>query len=171
METLKDDLAARYSEVYDLAFKLTKGNDLDAQDLTQEIYIILLEYDQTKLKSIVDNGHLMFWLTRVMLNQYCSTTSLFQRKHHPKLLDENAIIGNLEAVVDDSQEIKELRLANIAEALSKHHFYDQIIFTTYYNGKCTVRGLAEAMNISSTSIFNTIKSVRSNIKDEVKNKH
>jgi len=170
MGILKEDLAQRYKEIYDLAFKITKGNDIDAQDLTQEIYVILLEYDEAKLQSIVDNGHLMFWLARVMMNQYRSTTSLFQRKHHPKLLDENAIIANLEDVVDDSQEIKEYRLANIAKALSKHHFYDQIIFSIYYDGKGTVRGLAKAMNISPTSIFKTIKSVRTSIRDEVKNK-
>lgn len=39
-------------------------------DLTQEIYIILLQLDKTKLKDLYDNDQLNFWLVKVVKNQY-----------------------------------------------------------------------------------------------------
>lgn len=50
-------------------------------DLVQEIYLILLEYDQVKLKTIVDNGQLNYFLTKIIKNQWCSNTSPFYKKY------------------------------------------------------------------------------------------
>ena len=48
METLSEDIAAKYNELFRIALKITKRDD-DAQDLTQEVYIVMLEYDQEKV--------------------------------------------------------------------------------------------------------------------------
>lgn len=50
-------------------------------DLVQEIYLILLEYDQEKLQAIYDNDQINYFLTRIIKNQWCSTTSPFYRKY------------------------------------------------------------------------------------------
>lgn len=61
-------------------------------DLVQEIYLILLEYDQAKLQTIYENNQLNFWLTRIIKNQYCSTTSPFYKKYRKyyELIDGNS---------------------------------------------------------------------------------
>lgn len=50
-------------------------------DFVQEMYLILLEYDQNKLQEIYDKGQLNFFLTRIIKNQWCSKTSTFYTKY------------------------------------------------------------------------------------------
>lgn len=60
-------------------------------DFVQEIYLILLEYDQEKLEAIYEKGDIKFFLTRIIKNQWCSTTSPFYRKYRKyyEYADEN----------------------------------------------------------------------------------
>lgn len=60
-------------------------------DFVQEIYLILLEYDQEKLQAIYEKGDINFFLTRIIKNQWCSTTSPFYRKYRKyyEYADEN----------------------------------------------------------------------------------
>lgn len=60
-------------------------------DFVQEIYLILLEYDQEKLEAIYEKGDYNFFLTRIIKNQWCSTTSPFYRKYRKyyEYADEN----------------------------------------------------------------------------------
>lgn len=70
-------------------------------DLVQEIYLILLEYNQTKLQKIYDNGQLNFFLTRIIKNQWCSNTSPFYKKYR-KFYD--LIDGNNEGIMNDVED-------------------------------------------------------------------
>lgn len=60
-------------------------------DLTQEIYLILLEYDREKIIEMYNNKQLNFFLTRIIKNQINSVTSPFYRKYRKfyELTDEN----------------------------------------------------------------------------------
>lgn len=46
-------------------------------DLVQEIYLIVLEYNNAKLNEIYEKGQIKFWLSRVMMNTWNSRTSRF----------------------------------------------------------------------------------------------
>lgn len=68
-------------------------------DLTQEIYLILLEYNQEKLQSIYDKGQFNFFLTRIIKNQYFSNTSPFfkkYRKYYDMVDDNNVVMYDVE---------------------------------------------------------------------------
>lgn len=68
-------------------------------DLVQEIYLILLEYNQEKLQSIYDKGQLNFFLTRIIKNQYFSNTSPFfkkYRKYYDMVDDNNVVMYDVE---------------------------------------------------------------------------
>lgn len=68
-------------------------------DLVQEIYLILLEYNQEKLQSIYDKGQLNFFLTRIIKNQYFSNTSPFfkkYRKYYDMIDDNNVVMYDVE---------------------------------------------------------------------------
>lgn len=56
-----------------------KENDFD--DLKQELAIILLEYNQDKLKEMYDKKQIKFFLVRVIQFQYFSKTSPFYKKY------------------------------------------------------------------------------------------
>ena len=44
-------------------------------DLCQMVYLILLEYDENKIRDLWDNGEIGFFIVRVILNQFRSMTS------------------------------------------------------------------------------------------------
>lgn len=49
----------------------------DLKDLAQMVYLILLEYDEAKLRDLWDNGQMDFFIVRIILNQYRSSNSPF----------------------------------------------------------------------------------------------
>lgn len=55
------------------------SNDID--DLMQEIYIILLGYDEKKIVEMYEKKQLKFFIVRIIQNQYNSKTSPFYRKY------------------------------------------------------------------------------------------
>lgn len=56
----------------------------DLKDLSQMVYLVLLEYDESRLQDLWENDQMNFFLARVIVNQYRSTSSPFHtifRKH------------------------------------------------------------------------------------------
>ena len=51
----------------------------DLKDLSQMVYLILLEYDETKLLDLWEHGQMNFFIARIILNQYRSANSPFHK--------------------------------------------------------------------------------------------
>ena len=49
----------------------------DLKDLCQMIYLILLEYDEEKIKDLWKNNEMNFFIARIILNQFRSSNSPF----------------------------------------------------------------------------------------------
>lgn len=49
----------------------------DLKDLCQMVYLVLLEYDETKLQDLWENDQINFFLARIIVNQYRSSNSPF----------------------------------------------------------------------------------------------
>ena len=49
----------------------------DLKDLCQMVYMVLLEYDESKLRDLWENDQMNFFLARVIVNQYRSSNSPF----------------------------------------------------------------------------------------------
>jgi len=49
----------------------------DLKDLCQIVYLVLLEYDETKLLDLWENDQINFFLARIIINQYRSSNSPF----------------------------------------------------------------------------------------------
>ena len=49
----------------------------DLKDLCQIVYLVLLEYDETKLLDLWENNQINFFLARIIINQYRSSNSPF----------------------------------------------------------------------------------------------
>lgn len=49
----------------------------DTKDLVQMVYLILLEYDEEKLKDLWLNNQINFFLARIIINQFRSKNSPF----------------------------------------------------------------------------------------------
>lgn len=74
----------------------------DIDDLVQEIYLILLEYDNEKVINIYNNKQLKFFLVGIIQRQYHSVTSPYYKKYkkYYSLIDANTI-NNSELNDDD----------------------------------------------------------------------
>ena len=62
----------------------------DLSDLCQMIYVLLLEYDEEKLQDLWEHNQIRFFLARIIVNQYRSSTSSFHytfRKFQEKSID------------------------------------------------------------------------------------
>lgn len=66
-------------------------------DFVQETYVTLLEYDNTKLNEIFDKKQIKYFVVRIMLNNWNSTTSPFYTKYKKYLehIDMNADLNGL----------------------------------------------------------------------------
>lgn len=74
----------------------------DIDDLAQEIYLILLEYDNEKVINMYNNKQLKFFLVGIIQRQYHSVTSPYYKKYkkYYSLIDANTI-NNSELNDDD----------------------------------------------------------------------
>lgn len=50
-------------------------------DLAQEVYLILLEYDADKINDLIQKKQINFFISRIIMNQVFSSTSDFYRKY------------------------------------------------------------------------------------------
>lgn len=76
-----------------------KANDAD--DLEQEIYMILLEYNKDKIIEMYKKKQLRYFIVGIISKQYNSSTSPFYKKYkkYYTLIDGNYV--NNEDVMDD----------------------------------------------------------------------
>ena len=49
----------------------------DLKDLSQMVYLILLEYDEQKLQELWEHNQMSYFLARIIINQYRSSNSPF----------------------------------------------------------------------------------------------
>lgn len=54
-----------------------KPMSADLQDLSQMVYLILLEYDEKKLQDLWEHNQMHFFIARIIVNQYNSVNSPF----------------------------------------------------------------------------------------------
>ena len=73
----------------------------DLKDLCQMVYLILLEYDESKLQDLWENEQINFFLARIIINQYRSSNSPFHTIFR-KYQERSYSLGS-EASVADSR--------------------------------------------------------------------
>lgn len=74
------DKIVRTNLLDDIINKITNNSsDEDLKDLRQDIYISLLKDD--KLPGLYERGELNYYLSRIVMNNVCSSTSGYYRKY------------------------------------------------------------------------------------------
>ena len=76
----------------------------DLKDLCQMVYLILLEYDKSKLQDLWENDQINFFIARIILNQYRSSNSPFHaifRKYQERSLSigDGISINTLDKII------------------------------------------------------------------------
>lgn len=67
------------------------SDNADLSDLSQMVYLILLEYDEDKLQDLWEHQQINFFLARIIVNQYRSSLSPFHITYRKfrSMTDEN----------------------------------------------------------------------------------
>lgn len=85
-------------EYYNLCKSIAKGSGLH-DDLFQELLLILLEYNQEKIKLLYDKGELKWFIARILKNQHDSRTSKFNKVY--RALNDTVEINNETEIKED----------------------------------------------------------------------
>ena len=72
----------------------------DLKDLCQIVYMVLLEYDESKLRDLWENDQMNFFLARVIVNQYRSSNSPFHYTF--RRFQERCVYMGVGADINDS---------------------------------------------------------------------
>ena len=95
-----DDLA-KQKKIEKFINNTAKTSAPELDDLAQDIYVYLLEYDDEKIIGMYERNELDFFIARMILNQYISTSSPFYTKYKKFLnlsneLKNKDIVDNIE---------------------------------------------------------------------------
>ena len=152
-----------YNKNFELTFK-NIGKDL-WEDLRQEVALIVCEYDQDKLRDIVEKGEQVFkfWIVRICCNQTNTKYGAFGKMYSNLIPveDINIFIKEERPDYDDSNLIKE-----ISKKINELYWYDREILKMYIE-KGSVRKVAQEIGIPHTSIFITIKKIQAWVKSSL----
>ena len=127
-----------------------------AEDLFQELMLILLEYDKEKLLSIYNKGYYKWFLVKTLTNQFNSNSSPFAKKYRPKEIDFILTCEydhNIDILID-----------KIDKQLNKLHWYDRELFKAYVESG-SYRKLSKQTDIPFNSISRTVNYVKTYIRD------
>lgn len=141
----------------DACKKIAKGNDL-WQDLKQELFVVLCEYDQQKLKEIIDKKQIMYFIVRILLNFYNSKTSTFYKKFK-HINDEVIDLKFIKHFEDDNSYSDELDKIELAFEQADLSWYERGIAKLYIQEK-SFRKLSAKLDIPTRSLCETMKDVK-----------
>jgi RNA polymerase sigma factor (sigma-70 family) len=132
-----------------------------ARELVQEMYLKL--YDKTTYEKIKygDDDVNTFYVYITLRNLYYDQkrTKVTLQEIQEDFTDDVLEIGNCKETLEEL-------LTEVEQTLEGMHWYDKKIFEIYYGDNETIRELSEGSKISQSSIFNTIKNVRTKIQQK-----
>jgi transposase-like protein len=152
-----------YDTEFEFVFK-NIGKDL-WEDLRQEVAYIVLQYDRKKISELEDKGKQVFkfWIVRICCNQTNSKYGKFGRMYATLIPVEDILkFVKEEEPIDNSQEVAD----GITKLIDELYWYDQEILKMYVE-LGSVRKVSKQTGIPHTSIFITIKKIRSCIKSRL----
>ena len=152
-----------YDTEFEFVFK-NIGKDL-WEDLRQEVAYIVLQYDRKKISELEEKGKQVFkfWIVRICCNQTNSKYGKFGRMYATLIPVEDILkFVKEEEPIDNSQEVAD----GITKLIDELYWYDQEILKMYVE-LGSVRKVSKQTGIPHTSIFITIKKIRSCIKSRL----
>ena len=95
MSKLDTYLSKNYKKLKEVSDKITSCKYVDSDDLLHDTILALYDSDEEKINKLIDKNELIFWIARIMVNQYHSKTSPFFKKYRKyyKNIDERFTLG------------------------------------------------------------------------------
>ena len=153
-----------------MARTITHNRAPDWEDLLSEVVLILLESNEDRLNALIERKQIRYWIARIMLNQYNSSSSPFHYKYRVHASRHRAGALEIRLWHEDNladMMLKETRLEDIEQALSEIDWFDQMVTRIYYQDKHSLNSLSRATGISRTTLYKALKRTRHAIQKKV----
>ena len=153
-------LSNDYDELTKAAKKITGNNELSTDLLHYAIEEVSYK---SNIQAIVDSGGMRFYLVRIMMVQWRSSTGPFYKAFVKR--GGQVEIDKVEHLVEKEYEGLDISRVNlIIESLP---WYDKELWKLYVEGGYNYTGLSKVTGIPRTSIGLTINRVRRHIKKHI----
>ncbi len=161
-----------------IAANFIPAKDLD--DLTQELFLQLLELPEARLKDIIENGNIRAYFNRMCKLSYYSKTSPYYytyKKSYELITYDNELCLLALKNAEKKQAQAHLYIINnevyVNKILDELYWYERELFKLYVLGdndgrNYTYSTLSDKTNISRMSIYTTIKGVKAYINKRLK---
>jgi len=183
MWTTMDDIMNWYYKCNDFKVLIAKhsNNYENQQEAYQEIALIVLEYNRTKIIDMWNRNELKYFIIRIIKNTLASSTSPFYKKirkfedttsefteeYSPQNIPTSEEENNKEEIF--GQKITLLNNINsfLEEKSNKsvQDYHDVRLFRLYKYDKKTYRQIELENNIHYTYVFRAVKRVEEELKD------
>ena len=138
-----------------------------AEDIVQEAYIVLYKY--TNEESIIKNGKVskgyMFYTLRSVLFQLHNAKKKFKKQEitDKEFFNKIPDIDNL-----DVEEGYNNFCILLDKKVDTFNWYDQKLWRLYSQTDMSIRKIASETNISWVSIFNSLKNIKNDLREELR---
>ncbi len=170
MDKLNEYLDKSYQNLLDISKRITSNRHPDYEDLLHETIIALYNADQNKIKDIIQQKKLTFYIVRIMLNQYQSNTSPYHKKYrkqyNEKQLKEFYIYTKAPLTKEKMKQLEEQedRLQWIEEKLKHLSWFDVEVFKIYYKENYSLNKMSKATKINRSTLGKSIRYIKNYLK-------
>ena len=183
MSKLNHYLEKNYLKLKQVADKITSRKKYDSDNLLHDTVLALYESDKEKINNLIDKDELIFWIARIMINQYHSKTSPFYKKYRKyyTIINENFVLGGwqdqyinntpdrIHRILDDNgvklkkQLEKDIKRVNIK--LKEIHWFDSEVFRIYHQMGFSLNQMEKETGINRNTLYKSIVKVKNIFKN------
>ncbi len=156
-----------YDRLGEMARTITRGRAPDWEELLHTCLTALYESDRERIEGLIERRQLRYWMARMMMNQYNSSTSPFHytyRKPAERIRKaHHDVVAWHEDTLPDKLAREELHTF-VEEALKELPYFDRMVTRVYYDHGHSLNTLSKATGISRTTLFKALKRSRDAIR-------
>jgi|TARA_R110002049_G_scaffold69079_1_gene178926 RNA polymerase sigma factor (sigma-70 family) len=154
-----------------MACTIAKKSLIDCEELCHIVILSILESDQSKIEELIKKKQLRYWLARMMMNQYNSTTSPYHYTYRKPAERHREAKQDILLWFDSDIEKKikdEEKIDFINSTLSDMPYFDKTVTEIYYEHGHSFKTMSEDTGISKTTLFKALKRTKNEIKEKAK---
>jgi|TARA_R100000084_G_C4638561_1_gene142467 RNA polymerase sigma factor (sigma-70 family) len=172
LEKLNIYLEKSYSNLLDISKRITSNRHPDYEDLLHETILALYNSDKEKIKYIIEQKKLTFYIVRIMMNQYHSNTSPYHKKYrkqyNQKQLKDFYIYTKEPLTKEKMKQLEEQedRLQWIEDKLKHLSWFDVEVFKIYYRENYSLNTMSKATKINRSTLGKSIRYIKNYLKGQ-----
>ena len=170
MQKLNEYLEKSYNNLLDISKRITSNRHPDYEDLLHETIIALYNSNKEKIKDIIEQKKLTFYIVRIMMNQYQSNTSPYHKKYrkqyNEKQLKDFYIYTKEPLTKEKMKQLEEQedRLQWIEKKLKHLSWFDVEVFKIYYREGFSLNRMQKETKINRSTLGKSIRFIKNYLK-------